>query len=65
MSAWMNELDAWWAALPPEWMFLMILPFVVAAVGLAVHRPPGATRPRGKERGHGDGAHRPRPRNSH
>ena len=65
MATWFDDLGDWWASLPPDWMFMMVLPFVVAAVGLAVHRPPGATRSRGKERGHGDGARRHRPRNSH
>jgi hypothetical protein len=66
MSAWLNELGEWWAALPPEWMFLMILPFVVAAVALAVHRR-GAGEPRRdrQERGHWYGWRRRRPRNSH
>jgi hypothetical protein len=39
MSPWMNEFAAWWAALAPEWMFLVLLPFAVAAVALLVHRP--------------------------
>lgn len=30
MSRWLNELADWWAALPPEWVFLMLLPFAVA-----------------------------------
>ncbi|MEJ8840178.1 hypothetical protein [Ramlibacter sp. AN1133] len=34
MSAWLDELAAWWAALPPEWVFLLLLPLAVAAAGL-------------------------------
>jgi hypothetical protein len=67
MSAWLNELGDWWAALPPEWMFLMILPFLVAAVALAVHRPDARQpRPRTEEpRPPGHAVRRRRPRNSH
>jgi hypothetical protein len=36
MSTWFDELAAWWAALPPEWVFLMLLPLAVAAAGLLV-----------------------------
>jgi hypothetical protein len=34
MSAWLDELAAWWAALPAEWVFLVLLPIAVAAAGL-------------------------------
>jgi hypothetical protein len=34
MSPWLDELAAWWAALPPEWVFLVLLPLLVGAVGL-------------------------------
>jgi hypothetical protein len=36
MSEWLDELAAWWAALPPEWVFLMLLPLAVGAAGLLV-----------------------------
>jgi len=36
MTDWMDELAAWWAELPPEWAFLMLLPLLVGAVGLLV-----------------------------
>lgn len=36
MTEWMDELAAWWAALAPEWAFLMLLPLLVGAVGLLV-----------------------------
>ena len=38
MSAWLDELSAWWAALPPEWVFLLLLPLAVAAAGWLVDR---------------------------
>jgi hypothetical protein len=60
MFTWLDELASWWAALPPEWMFLMLLPFGVAAAGLLVHWPMGARhsnsrkakqdKPRGRRR---------------
>ena len=34
MHAWFDELAAWWEALPPEWVLLMLLPLLVGAVGL-------------------------------
>ena len=40
MSEWLNELVAWWAALSPEWAFLMLLPFLVVAVALLAHWRP-------------------------
>ena len=36
MPDWLNELAAWWAELPPEWVFLALLPLLVGAVGLLV-----------------------------
>jgi hypothetical protein len=36
MSDRLDELAAWWAALPPEWVFLSLLPLLVGAVGLLV-----------------------------
>lgn len=66
MSEWLNELGDWWAALPPEWMFLMVLPFAVVAVALAVHRPPTREPRAGTEpQRHGPVVRRRRPRNSH
>ena len=60
MSTWMNELADWWAALPNEWAFLMLLPFLVGAVALLVHSPMGSrsthasdaqqAKPRGRRR---------------
>jgi hypothetical protein len=31
---WLADLKAWWSALPPQWQFLILLPFAVAAAGL-------------------------------
>ena len=42
MSDWIAELASWWATVPPEWVFLFALPFVVAAVSLLA--PRGKTR---------------------
>jgi hypothetical protein len=39
MRAWLDELAAWWAALPPEWVLLLLLPFLVGAVGLLAQWP--------------------------
>ena len=36
MFAWLDELAAWWAALPSEWVLLMLLPLAVAAAGWLV-----------------------------
>lgn len=30
-----DDLAAWWHTVPPEWVFLFLLPFAVAACGLA------------------------------
>jgi hypothetical protein len=38
MSAWISELAAWWATVPPEWVLLFALPFVVAAASLLAPR---------------------------
>jgi hypothetical protein len=38
MSAWIDDLLAWWATVPPEWVFLYALPFLVAAVALLALR---------------------------
>jgi len=58
MSTWFDELAAWWAALPPEWVFLMLLPLLVGAVGLLVDwggrqeaRPAQPLRRRQRHRG--------------
>jgi len=29
-----NDLTSWWATVPPEFAFLLALPFAVAALGL-------------------------------
>ena len=43
-----DDLAAWWSSVSPEFAFLLALPFVVGACGLAAecwrrhHRPPPA-----------------------
>ncbi len=36
MPGWLIELQAWWAQLPREWVFLLALPFLVGLVGWLV-----------------------------
>ncbi|HET8746917.1 MAG TPA: hypothetical protein VFM98_15025 [Ramlibacter sp.] len=46
MTDWLDELAAWWSALPTEWMFLLVLPLLVGAVGLLVDRGTQEREPR-------------------
>ena len=40
----LDELAAWAAGLPPEWVLLFALPFAVALAGLLAHRKTPAPR---------------------
>jgi hypothetical protein len=48
MPTWLDECIAWWSALAPEWAFLFLLPFAVAAAAFladAVRTRFGTRRP--------------------
>lgn len=34
----LSDLAAWWATVPPDFAFLLALPFVVAALGIGADR---------------------------
>jgi hypothetical protein len=40
----MNDLIDWLQALPPEFLFLLVLPFAIGALGLAAHAQQRAER---------------------
>jgi hypothetical protein len=44
MTAWLNDLAAWWAALEPEWVFLVLLALFVGVAGLLADWPVAGRR---------------------
>ena len=58
-----NELLEWLRALPPEFAFLLAIPFHVAAAGLLADTDPGSPSPaRDPVAGHGRLSHPSHPR---
>lgn len=69
-TAWLTELQAWFATLTPDFIFLLVLPFAVAAAGLlresvdAARRAPQAgpaPREERRSRPHAGGGRRREP----